>query len=252
MNLGLEDKVILITGASRGIGAATARGFAAEGSRLALVSRGHDDLAHLSDELRSAHRKVEVLTFNRDVTEAGCPDSVTAEVERHFGNIDVLVNNVGAGLRKSFDELDEADWASCLNLNLMAAIRFSRAVLPGMKRRRSGRIVNLGAVSATHPRRGQIASNTAKAALVNFTRSLAGEVAPDNVLVNIVCPGSVAGSRWMERDESARAGLVKAVPLGRVGEPKEVAGLIVFLASDRASYITGTVINVDGGQGIGG
>ena len=241
MNLGLQDKVVLITGASRGIGAATARGFAAEGSHLALVSRGKADLARFAD----------ALTFNRDVTEPGCAADVVAEVERHFGHIDVLVNNVGAGVRKPFDQLSDEDWVSALDLNLMAAIRFSRAVLAGMKKRRAGRIVNLGAVSATRPRKGQIASNTAKAALVNFTRSLAAEVAADNVLVNVVCPGSVAGSRWMERDESARERLVQAVPLGRVGEPEEVAGLIVFLAGDQASYITGAVINVDGGQGVG-
>ncbi len=188
---------------------------------------------------------------NRDVTERGCAADVVADVERHFGHIDVVFNNVGAGVRKPFDQLSDEDWVSALDLNLMAAIRFSRAVLPGMKKRHAGRIVNLGAVSATRPRKGQIASNTAKAALVNFTRSLAAEVAADNVLVNAVCPGSVAGSRWMERDESARERLVQAVPLGRVGEPEEVAGLIVFLAGNQASYITGAVINVDGGQGVG-
>jgi len=251
MNLGLEEKVVMISGASRSIGAAAARAFAQERSRLALLSRRREDLERLADELRLAHPAVDLMTFSRDATEPGCAEAVTEEVVRHFGRVDVLVNNAGAGLRRPFEQLSEEDWSACLNLNLMAAIRFSRAVLPDMKLRGRGRIINLGAVSATRPRQGQMASNVAKAALVNFTRSLALEVAPHNITANAVCPGSVEGSRWLEKDEVTRNAVSQTVPLGRAGKPEEVAGLIVFLAGEPASYITGAVIHVDGGLGVG-
>lgn len=251
MDLKLEGKVVLIIGASRGIGRATARAFAEERARLALVSRGRDDLERVADELRLTRPGLDLLTFSRDATEPGCAEAVTDEVVRHFGQADVLVNNAGAGLRRPFEQLSEEDWSSCFQLNLMAAMRFSRAVLPNMKLRRQGRIINLGAVSATRPRQGQIASNVAKAALVNFTRSLALEMAPHNILINAVCPGSVESSRWHARDEAIRKALTRTVPLGRVGRPEEVADLIVFLAGEPASYITGAVINVDGGLEVG-
>jgi 3-oxoacyl-[acyl-carrier protein] reductase len=252
MNLGLEGKTVVIVGASRGIGAATARTFAEEGARLALISRGREDLEKFAKELGEAHPGLELLTISRDATEAGSAEAATEEVIRRFSRLDVLVNNAGAGLRRPFDQLSEEDWAACLNLNLMSAIRFSRAALPEMKKGRAGRIINLGAVSATRPRRGQIASNVAKAALLNFTRSLALEVAADNILVNAVCPGTVEGSRWFAADESVRDALRRSVPLGRVGKSDEVAGLIAFLAGNQASYLTGTVINVDGGLEVGG
>jgi 3-oxoacyl-[acyl-carrier protein] reductase len=251
MNLGLEGKVIFIVGASRGIGAATARSFAAERGRLALLSRGREDLERLAHELRAAHPDLEVTTFIGDATEPGCAMSVAGEVVRHFGRIDVLVNNAGAGMRRSFEELTDEQWSSCLELNLMAAVRFSRAVLPAMKKLGHGRIINLGAVSATRPRQGQIASNTAKAGLVNFTRSLAIEVAPHNILVNAVCPGTVEGSRWHAKPQAERHAVARNVPLRRTGKPEEVASLIAFLAGDQASYITGAVINVDGGLALG-
>jgi 3-oxoacyl-[acyl-carrier protein] reductase len=251
MNLGLENKVVMIVGASRGIGASTARTFAQEGARLALISRGRDDLEQLAAELRSAHPGLDILTMTRDATEATAAEAATAEALRHFTRVDVLVNNAGAGLRRPFDQLTEKDWAACLDLNLMAAIRFSRAVLPHMKKQRHGRIINLGAVSATRPRRGQTASNVAKAGLLSFTRSLALEVATDNILVNAVCPGSVEGSRWFAADEAVREAHTRPVPLGRPGKPEEVAGLIAFLAGNQASYLTGAVINVDGGLEVG-
>ena len=251
MNLGLDGKVVMIIGASRGIGRATARAFAEERARLALVSRGRDDLDRLAAQLRGAHAGIDLLTFSRDATEPGCAEAVTGEVARYFGQVDVLVNNAGAGLRRPFEQLSEADWSSSMELNLMTAIRFSRAVLPNMKHRRQGRIINLGAVSAARPRQGQIASNVAKAAVTNFTRSLALEVARHNILVNAVCPGSVEGSRWHARDDAVRDAITRTIPLGRAGRPEEVADLIVFLAGEQASYITGSVINVDGGLEVG-
>ena len=262
MNLGLEKSVVLIVGASRGIGAAAARAFVQEGARLALLSRGHD-LDQLARELRESQPPAEIVTFIRDATEPGCAEIVIQEVLERFGRVDVLVNNAGAGLRRPFDQLTDVEWSHSLELNLMSAIRFSRAVLPAMKQQRQGRIINLGAVSATRPRRGQIASNTAKAGLVNFTRSLAIEMAPHNILVNAVCPGSVDTPRWRAKfnamvaelqkpaDEVMRATAGRLIPLERPGTPEEVAGLIVFLAGRQASYITGTAINVDGGLAAG-
>jgi 3-oxoacyl-[acyl-carrier protein] reductase len=251
MKAGLEGKVVLIVGASRGIGAAAAREFAMEGARLALLSRGREDLDRLAEELRSSHPAIEILTLSRDATDKACAEAAIHDVVQRFGRLDVLVNNAGAGLRRSFELLTEEDWASCLELNLMAAVRFSRAALPEMKKLGRGRIVNLGAVSATRPRQGQIASNAAKAALVNLTRSLALEAAPDNILVNAVCPAFVKGSRWQTKAETVRHAVPSLVPLGRAGKPEEVAGLIVFLAGDQASFITGAVIHVDGGLSAG-
>jgi 3-oxoacyl-[acyl-carrier protein] reductase len=263
MNLGLKDKVVLIVGASRGIGAATARAFAGEGAWLALLSRKQEDLERLVEELRSAQPSIEIMTFIRDATDAGCAEAVISEVLGRFGRVDVLVNNAGAGLRRPFDQLSDTDWSASLELNLRSAIRFARAVLPAMKNQGGGRIINLGAVSATRPRRGQIASNVGKAGLVNFTRSLAMEFAPHNILVNAVCPGSVDTPRWRSRfdalvresqqpaDAVMRNTVGKVVPMQRPGRPDEVAGLIVFLAGQQASYITGTAINVDGGLAAG-
>jgi NAD(P)-dependent dehydrogenase (short-subunit alcohol dehydrogenase family) len=180
-----------------------------------------------------------------------------------MNGVDVLVNNAGAGFRRPFEQVSDADWSSSMELNLMSAIRFSRASLPSMRERGGGRIINVGAVSATRPRRGQIVSNVAKAGLVNFTRSLALEMAPYNILVNTVCPGSVDSPRWRARfealareqqrapDELMSETIAKAIPMGRIGTPEEVAGIIVFLAGGLASYITGAVINVDGGLEVG-
>jgi NAD(P)-dependent dehydrogenase (short-subunit alcohol dehydrogenase family) len=262
MNLQIENKVVVIVGASRGIGASVARLFAQEGARLALISRGPDDLERLADELR-VDRSAEIMTFSRDATVPGCAEAVLEEVIARAGRVDVLVNNAGAGLRRPFEQLSDSDWSSSIELNLMAAIRFSRSVLPEMKKNGGGRIINVGAVSATRPRRGQTASNVAKAGLVNFTRSLALEMAPYNILINVVCPGSVDSPRWRARlearakeektsvDELIKTTVGKAIPLGRVGRPEEVASMIVFLAGAQASYITGTVINIDGGLEAG-
>jgi 3-oxoacyl-[acyl-carrier protein] reductase/bacilysin biosynthesis oxidoreductase BacG len=262
VDLGITGKVALITGASRGIGRDTAAAFAAEGTSLVLLSRRAEALDEFRNELQRIYPKLQVQTYGRDATDERSAEEIVDEAIRRFGGIDILVNNVGASLRRPFEELTPEDWSSCLSLNLLAAIRFSHAVIPGMKLRRDGRIINVAALSGVRPRRGQIASNVAKAGLINFTKSLAMEMAPWNILVNSVLPGTVQGSRFHGRmqeiaDEQHRPleevvkEVARASPLGRVGKAEEVAGLVVFLSGRQASYITGAAIEVDGGLGLG-
>jgi len=259
MELGLKGKVVLVTGASRGIGRAVALAFAGEGCRLALASRTPEVLAAMAEEVEAL--RVEVRHWATDVTD---PTQVEALVEntcRAWGGIDVLVNNAGGGYAKAFDALSDKEWERVVDLNLFSAIRLSRAVLPNMKERGSGQIVNIGALSGRVPRLGQIASNVAKAGLISFTESLAAEVARHGIRVNAVCPAAILTERWLEKvarygnehglpfEPAMRELASKGIPLGRFGLPEEVASAVVFLASERAGFISGVSIFVDGGMG---
>lgn len=259
MDLGLADRVVMISGASRGIGRAAAAAFAAEGSCLAVCSRNGDELrAALKADGTPDER---LLTLQADVSKPGDAEAFVRAALDRFGAVHVLVNNAGAGLPAAFEDLADDRWAAVLEQNLWGTIRVTRAVLPAMKAGGGGRIINVSALSGLRPRLGQVASNVAKAGVVSLTQSLAAELASDNILVNTVCPGMVLTSRWIARvaklareqgisEEEAQYRLAGyGVPLGRFGQPREVAGIILFLASRHASYITGTAIGVDGGLG---
>jgi 3-oxoacyl-[acyl-carrier protein] reductase len=262
VDTGLAGKAALVVGASRGIGRAIALAFAAEGARLGLLARGEEGLAGVEREVRAEHPDVTLLTLAADATAVGTAEAAVGTILERLGRLDILVSNVGAGVRAPFDSLGEEDWQRALSVNLMAALRFARAAVPVMAARKGGRIVNIGALSASRPRRGQIASNTAKGALVTFTRSLAVEVAAQGILVNCVNPGSVESPRWRAKmeetarasgrplEETVREAAARAIPLGRFGRAEEVAALVVFLAGRQASYITGQSIDVDGGMGV--
>jgi len=260
MDLGLKDRVALVTGASRGIGRAIASALAAEGSSLALCSRTENDIQETAREISSRHG-VKVYAAARDLTKPDAADDFVRESLKALGRIDILVNNIGAGLTRSFDELTGKDWQESLDTNLWIALRCCRAALPAMTARGSGRIINIAALSGKVPRRGQIASNVAKAALVNLTESLACETGPCGIRVNAVCPAAILTERWVARVERIareRGGdfdatlseLARAmIPAGRFGKPEDVAALVAFLASDRSDFINGVAIEVDGGMG---
>jgi len=259
MELGLKGKVVLVTGASRGIGRAIALAFAGEGCRLALASRTGQVLAAVAEEVGTLGG--EARHWVTDVTDPTQVETLVESACRTWGGIDVLVNNVGGGYPKAFEAVSDEEWERVVNLNLFSATRLSRAVLPHMQERGGGQIINIAALSGRVPRLGQIASNAAKAALINFTESLAAEVARHGIRVNAVCPAAILTERWEERVarygkehglpfEQAMTELAsKAIPLGRFGLPEEVASAVVFLASERAGFITGVSIFVDGGMG---
>ncbi|MBI2000884.1 MAG: SDR family oxidoreductase [candidate division NC10 bacterium] len=259
MDLGLKDRVVMISGASRGIGRAVAAAFIAEGGRLAVCSRNGEELrAALQADGLPADR---VLPVQADVGRPADTEAFVRAALDRFGAIHVLVNNAGAGLPAAFEELADDRWATVLEQNLWSTIRLTRAVLPAMRAGGGGRVINVSALSGLRPRLGQVGSNVAKAGVVSLTQSLAAELAPHNIQVNAVCPGMVLTSRWIARverlareqgisEEEAQNRLAgHGVPLARFGRPDEVAGIILFLASRHAGYITGAAIPVDGGLG---
>lgn len=255
MELGLEGKVVVISGASRGIGRAVASAFATEGSRLAVCSRDRGELLRALEDAVPDDR---LLASEVDVSDAAQASRFAAEVAQAYGRVDVLVNNAGAGYPARFEELDDAKWGAVLDQNLWTAIRLTRAVLPHMHG--GGSIVNVAALSALRPRLGQVSSNVAKAGIVSLTKSLAAELGERNIRVNAVCPGILLTTRWLARIQALRAqGLTEEdarrrlgqdyIPLGRLGDPEEMAAIVLFLASEHAGYISGATIEVDGGLG---
>lgn len=256
MDLGLGGTVALVTAASRGIGRAIAEEFAREGAAVAICARGAAALETAVTELR-AHG-VDALGIEADVATATGVERVVAAAVEHFGRIDCLVNNAGdAWFGRGLDTADD-DWRSCLDINLHSAVRFTRGVVPHMRRRGGGRIVNVSAVGAHSPIPGLVDYEAAKAAMLCFSKSMANELAGDGILVNAVCPALIRTPLWDRlanfripdagaTREEVFATFARLLPVGRFGTVEDVAGLVVFLASERAGFITGVAYNVDGG-----
>jgi len=243
------------------------------GDTLEVVIYGEPDLSRtvtikpdgaislpLLGEIKAAGKTTTQLAA--DLTRADDAARLVDAVLHRYGRVDVLVNNAGAGVARAFGEVDDEAWRRAVDLNLLAAVRLSRAVAPVMRAQGGGRIVNVAALSGKRPRLGQVASNVTKAALISLTESLAGELAPDGIQVNAVCPGLIRNERWSARiaalarargvsEEAAATALAREnIPLGRLGRQEDVAPLVVFLASPLAAdYITGVSVEVDGGLG---
>jgi NAD(P)-dependent dehydrogenase (short-subunit alcohol dehydrogenase family) len=258
MNLDLAGKVVLLTGASGGIGAAVAHALAAEGAQLALQGRSAEKLEALARSLPGGGHR----TFALDLAPPEAADALVAQVLAAFPRLDVLVACAGATRGGAFADLDDAAWKANLELKLFATLRTLRAVLPHMRARRSGRIVLVIGNSAREPDPKMLPGAVANAGLLALTRGLALEVAPDGVVINAVNPGPVRSERWtaMMNAEAARTGRPVAeveaphlarIPLGRLAALEDVASHVVFLASPAAGHMTGTSVLVDGGAARG-
>ncbi len=253
MELGLSGKVALVSGGSRGIGRAIALELAREGASVAIAARGAEDLEKTAGELRALTGASGALALAADVTTTTGVNRFVDESLARFGRIDILVCNTGGSRGSPSFDAPDGDWDAVFDLNLRAAVRLVRRVAPEMRRARSGRIVNVSSIFGREWG-GAVSYNAAKAALIAFTKSLARELVKDGILVNSVAPGSVLhpGGSWDRRqrdDPLAIAGFVeRELPLGRFGAPEEIAAVVAFLASSRASLVAGACINVDGGQ----
>lgn len=254
MDLHLENKTVLLIGGTRGIGRAAARLLAEEGALVALVARDPRELDSTASELRAAGG--EAMVIESDITEPEQAEKAVALAATKLGGCDILIQAAGKGFPIKFMEADEAVWREAFDLDFFSSVRIVRSAVAHMKS--GSRVVLLGAASAKQPRFEASPSNAAKAALANLTRSLADELAPRGILVNCVSPGHVLTERRRNRleIEARKRGIspeevfhedAAHIPLGRLGDPEEVAAMVVFLASDRSSYITGQSIFVDGG-----
>ena len=206
----------------------------------------------LLQELRVAQTGVQVLALPADVTRAADVDAVVSAALGTYGGVDILLNNAGTSSAASFEKVDDATWEADIQVKLMAAVRFCRLVIPQMKTRGGGRIINVTTVGGKAPAARALPTSVTRAAGINLTKSLANEYAPDRILVNTICLGLVKSAQWERRAkgdlEAYYREAAKRVPVGRMGEAEEFADLVAFLVSDRAAYITGTAINFDGGM----
>lgn len=257
MDLGLEGKIALVTAGSQGLGKATALSLSREGARVAICGRTAETLEEARRDIEAATGG-EILAIPADVTDKASITALVQEVKNALGPIDILVNNAGGPPPGQFDSLTDEDWEKTFRLTLMSAVRLTRAVLPDMRAKAWGRIINISSNSIRQPIGPLFLSNSMRLAVLGWAKSLANEVAGQGILVNTVCPGwtrtervsSLLATRAKSenRTESEiEQEITAGIPLGRLGKPEELGDVVTFLASERAGFISGTTVVVDGG-----
>ena len=259
MDLGLAGKVAIVGGASRGIGRAIALALAQEGCSVAICARGQEDLEAAATEVR-AHTGVQVLPVACDMADREDIRRMVRQTAEAFGRIDIVVNNAGGPPLGTFDDFGDAEWQKAIDQNFLSAVRTTREALPFL-RKRGGRIINITSVAVKQPIDRLILSNSARLGVVGMAKTLSRELAHDGITVNNVCPGNIATQRLLslfearaQREGRTFQEVVEEeegrTPTGYLGEPADVAALVVFLASDKARYISGATIQVDGGSTV--
>ncbi len=242
MHIDLTSRVAVVTGSTRGIGRAIAASLAAAGATVAVVGRDLDRARASAAEIEGAH------AFACDVGDVAQAAKLIADVEQSLGRVDILVNNAGLTRDNLLIRIRDDDWDAVIDTNLRGAFVATRAAARGMMKRRWGRIINIASVVGITGNPGQSNYAASKAGLIGFTKSVAKELGSRNVLANVVAPGLIDTDMTSAMPEAARAAMSQQIPLGRIGNPDDVAGAVLFLASDLASYITGQVLVVDGGM----
>lgn len=260
MDMGLQDKVAIVTGGSEGIGKAAALSMAQEGAKVVIVARRPDVLDQAAQDIKAATEGV-VLPVLGDVTDRNTAARVVQTTLTSFGRIDILVNNAGTALAMPFEEVTDDNWEGDFDLKVWAAIRFIRAVIPQMRKTGGGRIINVTALGGRTPGPASMPTSISRAAGIAITKGLSKDLAKDNILVSTVCIGLIKSGQTQRpytrlkesnpnltlEDYWAQSAKDRGIPLGRVAEAHEAGDVITFLASERASYLTGIAVNIDGG-----
>jgi 3-oxoacyl-[acyl-carrier protein] reductase len=257
MDLGIAGKIALVTAASQGLGKASAIALAREEAQVVICARRAAQLQAAADEIRAASN-LSVAAYECDLDSAHDIEAMMSQVIATFGTVHIVVNNAGGPAAGGFDQLTDPDWQRAFDRTLMSAVRVTRAALPHMRKQRWGRIVNIASYSVKHPIPDIMLSNSLRLAVAGWAKTLATEVAADNVLINTIGPGWTRTDRvsqmldaraeaQSQTPQQVEARLIAGIPLGRLAAPAEIAAVVAFLASERASYITGTMLAVDGG-----
>lgn len=261
LDLGLENKVALVLASSKGLGLACAKGFFKEGANVVICSRNEEHLIKAKREIENSSKSTQNNEVHYVVCNLKDTNDINALINKtmeKFGKIDILIHNAGGPPSGPLINISKEEWDNSLELNLRSFINICYLVVPIMKKQGGGRIISIASVSVKQPLENLVLSNTTRLGVVGFAKTLANEHAKDNILVNVICPGPTLTDRMKELIESEAEQSVKTeeevrkkwteqIPMGRLGKPEEFANMVVFLASERASYITGTVVQVDGG-----
>ena len=261
MNLNLKNKTALVLASSKGLGLACAKGLYEEGANVIICSRSKENLMKAKEEIESIESKnknARVMSIVADLRDENHINNLVNRTLDEFKRIDILVHNAGGPPSGPLETISQEDWENSIDLNLLSFIKITNLIIPSMKKQNYGRIIAITSVSVKQPLDNLVLSNTTRLGVVGFAKTISNRYAKDNILVNVVCPGPTLTDRMKNlikktaQDtggsfEDAQKAWIDSIPLGRLGKPEELANLVVFLASDKASYITGTVIQVDGG-----